>query len=101
MRRFTFFIIINPNSLPNQQNVIDEVQAEDAIHVDGHHVPSPLSQESANEPEVRFVLRLPLTARRVQNIYDVNKQTYILKLSKPDHREYLLLESGSNLRYLC
>eukprot|EP01117_Protostelium_nocturnum_P006408 TRINITY_DN2310_c0_g4_i1.p1 TRINITY_DN2310_c0_g4~~TRINITY_DN2310_c0_g4_i1.p1 ORF type:complete len:1128 (-),score=530.66 TRINITY_DN2310_c0_g4_i1:37-3420(-) len=31
---------------------------------------------------------------RVANIYDINPKTYVLKLAKPDHKVFLLIESG-------
>jgi predicted ribosome quality control (RQC) complex YloA/Tae2 family protein len=31
---------------------------------------------------------------RVQNIYDLDKRTYLLKLAKPDHKQQLLIECG-------
>ncbi|CAG8668798.1 2831_t:CDS:10 [Funneliformis caledonium] len=39
-------------------------------------------------------LRERLVDLRLQNIYDINSKTYLLKFSKPDRKELLLIESG-------
>ncbi|CAI2185243.1 12483_t:CDS:10 [Funneliformis geosporum] len=39
-------------------------------------------------------LRERLVDLRLQNIYDINPKTYLLKFSKPDRKELLLIESG-------
>jgi predicted ribosome quality control (RQC) complex YloA/Tae2 family protein len=39
-------------------------------------------------------LRNDLISLRVVNVYDVNPKTYLLKLAKPDHKQFLLIESG-------
>jgi predicted ribosome quality control (RQC) complex YloA/Tae2 family protein len=35
-----------------------------------------------------------LIGLRVANIYDINHRTYLFKLAKPDHKAFLLIESG-------
>ncbi|KAL7747767.1 hypothetical protein RI367_006891 [Sorochytrium milnesiophthora] len=38
-----------------------------------------------------------LVGMRLQNVYDVNQKTYLLKFAKPDQKELLLIESGIRL----
>ncbi len=35
-----------------------------------------------------------LVGLRVANIYDLEKKTYLFKLAKPDHKSFLVIESG-------
>eukprot|EP01087_Luapelamoeba_hula_P012793 TRINITY_DN3609_c0_g1_i2.p1 TRINITY_DN3609_c0_g1~~TRINITY_DN3609_c0_g1_i2.p1 ORF type:complete len:1124 (+),score=235.87 TRINITY_DN3609_c0_g1_i2:56-3427(+) len=47
--------------------------------------------------DVNFVVRdlhAKCAGLRIANIYDVEKKTYLFKLQRPDHKEYLLIESG-------
>ncbi|RHZ69460.1 hypothetical protein Glove_283g31 [Diversispora epigaea] len=39
-------------------------------------------------------LRERIVGLRLQNVYDINPKTYLFKFSKPDRKEYLLIESG-------
>ncbi|PRP86190.1 nuclear export mediator factor Nemf-like [Planoprotostelium fungivorum] len=39
-------------------------------------------------------LRDEILGLRVANIYDINGKTYLLKLARPDHKVFLLIESG-------
>lgn len=39
-------------------------------------------------------MRLELRGMRLNNIYDVNQRTYILKFSQPDKKAFLIVESG-------
>lgn len=34
---------------------------------------------------------------RVANVYDINHRTYLIKLAKPDHKAFLLIESGTRI----
>ncbi|KAJ9087875.1 hypothetical protein DSO57_1028791 [Entomophthora muscae] len=34
---------------------------------------------------------------RLQNVYDINSKTFLLKFSQPDRKEYLVVESGIRL----
>lgn len=38
-----------------------------------------------------------LIGLRVANIYDINHRTYLFKLAKPDHKAFLLIESGTRI----
>ncbi|CAJ0750169.1 14311_t:CDS:10 [Entrophospora sp. SA101] len=41
-----------------------------------------------------YNLKERIVGLRLQNIYDINSKTYLLKFSKPDRKELLLIESG-------
>ncbi|KAI8829317.1 fibronectin-binding protein A N-terminus-domain-containing protein [Chytridium lagenaria] len=42
-------------------------------------------------------IRPTLIGLRLQNVYDINPKTYLLKFAKPDSKELLLIESGVRL----
>jgi predicted ribosome quality control (RQC) complex YloA/Tae2 family protein len=42
-------------------------------------------------------LRDKVVGLRIANVYDLGKKTYQLKLAKPDHKQYLVIESGVRL----
>ncbi|RKP34361.1 fibronectin-binding protein A N-terminus-domain-containing protein [Dimargaris cristalligena] len=42
-------------------------------------------------------IRQKVVDHRLQNIYDVNSKTYLLKFAKPDSKDFLLIESGIRL----
>lgn len=42
-------------------------------------------------------LHSTLLGMRVANIYDINPRTYLLKLAKPEHKAFLLIESGTRI----
>ncbi len=42
-------------------------------------------------------LQSSILGLRVANIYDINPKTYLIKLAKPDHKAFLLIESGSRI----
>ncbi|KAI8147504.1 fibronectin-binding protein A N-terminus-domain-containing protein [Fennellomyces sp. T-0311] len=42
-------------------------------------------------------LKERLTGLRLQNIYDVNAKTFLLKFAKPDDKELVLIESGTRI----
>jgi predicted ribosome quality control (RQC) complex YloA/Tae2 family protein len=39
-------------------------------------------------------MRLELKGMRLNNIYDINPKTYLLKFSQPDRKTFLVIESG-------
>ena len=42
-------------------------------------------------------LRKEVVGLRVQQIYDIDSKTYLVKLQKPDDKKVLLIESGARI----
>jgi len=42
-------------------------------------------------------LKEKIVGLRLQNVYDINPKTYLFKFSKPDKKEFLIIESGNRI----